>query len=116
MLVGHKLAIVPQTVSVSVTTIYIGRQYNKGFLKFDLPGQMVKDGKGSACNARDLGSIPGSGRSPGVGRGSPLQCSSLKNPCGQRSLAGYSPWGHTELDTTEWLTLSLSKIYRTLSK
>ena len=27
---------------------------------------------------------------------------------GQRSLAGYSPWGHKELDRTEWLTLSLS--------
>ena len=26
---------------------------------------------------------------------------------GQKSLMGYSPWGHTELDTTEWLTLSL---------
>ena len=26
---------------------------------------------------------------------------------GQRSLAGCSPWGHKELDTTEWLTLSL---------
>ena len=47
----------------------------------------------------------------------PFQCSFLKSPHGQRSLAGYSrPWGHTELDTTEWLTLSLSKIYRTLSK
>ena len=29
---------------------------------------------------------------------------------GQRSLAGYSPWGHTELDITEWLRLSLSII------
>jgi len=27
---------------------------------------------------------------------------------GQRSLAGYSPWGHKESDTTEWLTFSLS--------
>ena len=30
---------------------------------------------------------------------------------GQRSLAGYSPWGHKELDMTEWLTLSLSKSF-----
>ena len=28
---------------------------------------------------------------------------------GQRSLAGYSPWGHKELDMTEWLTLSLCR-------
>ena len=37
-------------------------------------------GKGSACNAGDLGSIPGLGRSPGEGKGSPLQCSGLENP------------------------------------
>ena len=34
---------------------------------------------------------------------------------GQMSLAGYSPWGHKELDTTEWLTLSLSSSYLDLS-
>ena len=33
----------------------------------------------SACNARDLGLIPGSGRSPGEGDGNPLQYSSLEN-------------------------------------
>ena len=38
------------------------------------------DGKESACNAGDLGSIPGSGRSPGVGNGNPLQYSCLENP------------------------------------
>ena len=32
-------------------------------------------GKKSACNAGDPGSIPGSGRSPGEGKGYPLQCS-----------------------------------------
>ena len=38
--------------------------------------------KASACNAGDLGSIPGSGRSPGEGNGSPLQYSCLENPIG----------------------------------
>ena len=38
------------------------------------------DGKASACNVGDLGSIPGSGRSPGEGNGNPLQYSCLKNP------------------------------------
>ena len=33
--------------------------------------------------------------------GSPLQYSCLENSHGQRSLVGYSPWGHKELDTTE---------------
>ena len=38
------------------------------------------DGKESACNAKDLGSIPGLGRSPGEGNGNPLQYSCLKKP------------------------------------
>ena len=37
------------------------------------------DGKVSACNVGDLGSIPGSGRSPGEGNGNPLQYSYLEN-------------------------------------
>ena len=37
-------------------------------------------GKESACNAGDLGLIPGSGRSPGEGNGNPPQCSCLENP------------------------------------
>ena len=48
-------------------------------------------GKEYACNAGDLGLIPGSGRSPGEGTGNPLQYSCLEHPHGQRSLAGYSP-------------------------
>ena len=38
------------------------------------------DGNDSACNAQDLGSIPGSGRSPGEARGNSLQYSCLENP------------------------------------
>ena len=38
------------------------------------------EGKVSACNAGDLGLIPGSGRSPGEGNGNPLQYSCLENP------------------------------------
>ena len=73
------------------------------FLGF--PGDSA--GKGSACNAGDLGLIPGLGRSPGEGHGNPLQCSCLENPHGQRSLVGYSPWGRKESDTTERLSFSL---------
>ena len=43
------------------------------------------DGKESACNAGDLSSIPGLGRSPGGGRGNPLQYSCLENLHGQRT-------------------------------
>ena len=59
------------------------------------------DGKESACNAGDLGLIPGLGRSPGGGHGNPIQYSCLENPQGQRSLAGYSPWSCKESDMTE---------------
>ena len=51
------------------------------------------DGKESACNAGDLGSISGLGRSPGGGHGNRLQYSCLENLHGQRSLVGYNPWG-----------------------
>ena len=64
------------------------------------------DRKESACDVGDLGSVPGSGRSPGGGNGNPRQCSCLENP-GQRSLAGYSPWGHKESDTIEQLSSPL---------
>ena len=59
------------------------------------------DGEESACNEGDLGSIPGLGGSPGGAHGNPLWYFCLENPHGQRSLAGYSPQGHKELDTTE---------------
>ena len=56
-------------------------------------------GKKSACNAGDPGLIPGSRRSPGGGKGYPLQCSGLENSMD-------SPWGRKESDTTEPLSLS----------
>ena len=51
------------------------------FLGF--PG--VSDGKESAHNVEDLGSIPGLGRSPGGGQGNQVHYSCLENPHGQRS-------------------------------
>ena len=47
-------------------------------LKVGFPGG--SEGKESACNAGDLGLIPGLGRSPGEGNGNPLQYSCLENP------------------------------------
>ena len=58
-------------------------------------------GKESACNVEDLGSIPGLGRSPGKGKGYPLQFSGLENSM------DYSPGGCKESDKTERLSLSL---------
>ena len=52
---------------------YVTLYSSKGF-----PGS--SNGKASACNAGDLGLIPGSGKSPGEGTGDPLQYSCLENP------------------------------------
>ena len=62
---------------------------------------VVKNPPANAGDARDAGSIPESGRSPGGGLGNPLQYSFLENPHRQRSLVGYSPRGHKESDMTE---------------
>ena len=49
------------------------------------------DSKESVCNAGDLGSIPGSGKSSVEGNVNPLWNSCLENPHGQRNLTGYGP-------------------------
>ena len=69
-------------------------------------GSVVKNLPANAEDARDEGLIPELGRSPGAGNRNPLQYSCLGKSHGQRNLAGYSPWGHKELDTTEQLTLT----------
>ena len=63
------------------------------------PGDL--DGKETAYNAGYLGSTPEWGRSSGEGNDNPLQYSCLEEFHGQKSLVGYSPWGHKESDMTE---------------
>ena len=70
------------------------------------------DDKESACNSGDLGFIPGLVRSPGRAHGNPFQYSCLQNPHGQRSPAGYNPWGRKESDTAD----RLSTAHRFLTK
>ena len=60
-------------------------------------------GKESACNAGDLGSVPGLRRSPGEGKGYPLQYSGLEN--------FMRPWGCKESDRTERLSLHFQGLY-----
>ena len=52
---------------------------------------VVKKLPANTEDIRDVGFIPGLGRSPGGGHGNPLQYFCLENPHGQRSLMGYSP-------------------------
>ena len=60
---------------------------------------MVKNLPANAGDARGTGSIPGSGSSPGGGNGNPVFLPGKFH--GQGSLAGYSPWGRRESDTTD---------------
>ena len=61
-------------------------------------------GKESTCNPGGLSSIPGLGRSPGDGKGYPLQYSGLEI---SMDCIMYSSWSCKELDTTERILLSL---------
>ena len=65
-------------------------------IPFFFPDSSV--GKESACNVGDLGSISGLGRSPGEGKGYPLQYSGLENPM------GCIDQGVSELDKTKQFT------------
>ena len=66
-------------------------------------GAVVKNLPANEKEARDIGSIPGLGRSPGEGNGNPVQLLLPGRSHGWRSLVGYSPWGFKESDTTERL-------------
>ena len=78
----------------------------KRSIQSDFPGGL--DSKNLPANAKDLGSIPQSKRSPGEGNGYPLQYFCLENPMDRGAWLGYSAWGHKESVTTEHLTLSFS--------
>ena len=62
---------------------------------------MVKNPPANTGDEGDTGSIPGSGRSPGVGNGNPTLPVLPGESHGQRSLVGCSPWGCTVSDMTE---------------
>ena len=62
---------------------------------------VVKNSPANAGDLRDLGSIPGLGRSLEEWHGNLLQYSCLENPMDRRSWWATRPQGHKELDTTE---------------
>ena len=61
---------------------------------------MVENPSANTQDARDAGSIPGSGGSPGEVNSNSLQYSCLGESHGQRSLVGYSQWGRRESNMT----------------
>ena len=68
----------------------------------------VAQSRTSTRIAGDLGSIPGSGRSPGEWHPTPVSLPGKFH--GWRSLVGYSPWGRKESDMTEQLHLMGAKM------
>ena len=86
-------------ISKNIQGVWMCRQPNKTLVgTIDRVNFMEEE---SAYNEGDPSLIPVLGRSPGGRHGNPLQYSCLENPHGQRSLVGYSPWGHKESDMTE---------------
>ena len=75
----------------------------------DFPGG--SGGKVSVYNAGDPGSIPGLGRFPWRSKWQPTPVFLPGKFRGQRSLAGYSPWGHKELDMTEGRSTRTLNLY-----
>ena len=61
----------------------------------------VKNPPANAGDIRDMGSVPGSGRSPRGGHGNPLQYSCLENPMDRGAWRALTPWGVKESDTSE---------------
>ena len=86
-------------LKILIAALFVVKNCCNLAIEWGFPGSSA--GKESACNAGNPGSIPGLGRFLGRGHVNPLQYSSLENPHGQRSLAGYSLWVHKELDMTE---------------
>ena len=74
---------------------YVTQTQQMGF-----PVLVVKNPPASAGDTEDLGSTSGWERSPVEGKGNHSSIL-LEKSYEQRSFAGYSPWGHKELDTTE---------------
>ena len=73
-------------------------------------------GKESACNAgatEDIGSIPGSERSPGEGHGNITPVFLPGASHGQRSLMGYGPKGHTEFNIIKRLSTHALQVWLT---
>ena len=84
-------------VSLVLTALYLILPFTWSYRSF-LHSWVSQE---SACNAGDLGSIPGSGRSSGEGNGNPFQYSCLENPMNRGAWQGYSPW-----DCKSWTQLS----------
>ena len=95
----YKLALCKPTLSTAVSSSLLTSNE-----RASLVAQMVKN-----LPARWETWVQSLGLENPLEEGNPLQYSCLENPHGQRSLAGYSPWGRKELDITEQLRTPMKR-------
>ena len=97
-------------ISSEVIYYFTGHTASLASLAYVISFPDDSDSKESICNAGDLGSIPGLGRSPGAGNGYPLGDSCLENP---RVRGAWRATVHrvTESDTTELLSTHKRQLY-----
>ena len=112
----HFLVLSLFTCKFHCSTLVMTQNFKLSKLVHGLPRCLSS--KEFACNAGDVGSVPGLGRSPGRGPDNPFQYSCLENlmhrgACMHRG--SYSPWSPKEVDTTELLSLHMETIYTFVS-
>ena len=94
----------PTTIKNSMAGTELGLLCANQFYHLPTMGPGASDGKVSACNVGDLGSIPGLGRSPGEGNGNPLQYFAWKIPWIEEP-GSLQSMGLQRVDMTEQLHL-----------
>ena len=95
---SNKLVVPEKRISIQLCSTTISSEKNSSFPSEGFSGGSA--GKEITCNAGNLGSIPGLGRSPGRGHGNPLQYSCLRNPIDREAWWDTVRGVAKELDTT----------------
>ena len=104
-----------QPTSFPATSLALSPDLHLVFLLYGpTGGSVVKYPPANAGDSRDVGSVPGLGRSPGGGNGSPFQHSCLENPM-DRDPQGCSPWGCKEFDVTGHTCTNRHTLYSNIS-
>ena len=114
---GHlkNLQLTSHLVVKDWTAYLLASEIRQGYLYLKhFPGGL--EGNAPACNAGDLGSIPGLGRFPRRRKWQPTPVLLPGKSHGWRSMVGYSPWGHRESDTTEQRHVYTNKKKKTTTR
>ena len=89
-----------QKGSIGCTSVLVWNEHRLSLLLTHCDFSDISDGKESACNAGDPGSVPGWRRSPGERNGNPLQYSCLRNP---KDRGAWWATAHGVAESQTWL-------------